>query len=87
MIVNKTDPVILTCHETANPTPSITWFKDGSLVGSADTLKFAIISRSEAAEYMCSVSNNSRVTRNANVYRHIQCVCKQICLVVIVRAT
>ena len=54
MIENETDLVIPTCHETANPTPSITWFKDGNLIGSGDTLKFAGLFPDQRLRNMCA---------------------------------
>ena len=63
---------IFHCTATGNPTPKITWTKDGRTVGEGDTLSIKT-NRNHAGIYLCSAENglNSTVSTSANL--DVQC--------------
>ena len=60
------------CEATGNPTPTITWTKDGKTVGERGTLSFAT-NRDDSGEYMCSADNGLDAPITASVFLDVQC--------------
>ena len=48
--------MVFNCAATGNPTPKITWIKDGITVGAANNLTFAA-SKNDSGKYWCSANN------------------------------
>ena len=61
---NEGTKVDVTCNTTGKPTPTVTWFREGSSKvyntgeGSA-TLSFSSVSRSDAGQYRCKANNTA----------------------------
>jgi len=64
--------VIFHCNATGNPTPKITWTKDGKTVGTKDTLSF-VTDRNHSGQYWCSAENGLNVTVKASAKLDVQC--------------
>lgn len=62
----------LHCVATGNPTPKITWTKDGKTVGRGETLRFEA-SRDQSGKYWCSAENGLNSTFNASAHIDVQC--------------
>ena len=79
IIVKPTDKIITEgnfvtfhCVATGNPTPKITWTKDGKTVGEGDTLSFET-NRTQSGEYWCSAENGVKAVVNASANLDVQC--------------
>ena len=69
--VREGEKVMLRCTAVGNPTPTITWTKDGKTVGTEDTLSFDA-TRNDSGEYQCSAGNGiSDITTTVNL--DVQC--------------
>ncbi len=66
--MNENKTVTFHCNATGNPTPKITWTKDGKTVGTGSELIFVAL-RSDAGRYWCSADNglSAGVKANANL--------------------
>ena len=67
VIIDEGD-LLLTCNATGNPTPSISWTKDGSLINASRDPRISIteqntklritnVSRADDGQYRCVASN------------------------------
>jgi len=74
--VTEGDETIFHCTATGNPTPKITWLKDGKTVASGDHYKFTA-NRNQSGKYWCSAENGLDVYINTSVYLDVQCKCKK----------
>ena len=70
--VSEGDIAAFHCTATGNPTPKITWLKDGKTVTTGETLGF-IASRNQSGKYWCSADNGLNNTANASADLDVQC--------------
>ena len=78
VIIDEGD-LLLTCNATGNPTPSISWTKDGSLINASGDPRISIteqntklritnVSRVDDGQYRCVASNSlGNATSNAAI--------------------
>ena len=66
------DLAIFFCDATGNPTPKITWIKDGETVGEGVTLNLEAY-RNQSGEYWCLAENELNEPVNTSVYLDVQC--------------
>ena len=64
--------MVFTCTATGNPSPEITWFKDGKPVTKGEKLMF-VTNRNQSGEYWCLADNGVNVTVNASASLDVQC--------------
>jgi len=60
------------CSANGNPTPKITWSKDGKTVGQGETLNITV-NRNDSGKYWCAADNGLREAVNASAYLDVQC--------------
>ena len=60
------------CNATGNPTPNITWTKDGEIVGSGAIISFSA-DRNDSGQYWCTADNGLDLTVNASANLEVQC--------------
>ena len=60
------------CTATGNPTPKLTWHKDGKTVGAGETLKVAA-HKNHSGKYWCSADNGLGLIINASANLNVQC--------------
>ena len=70
--VKEGDEAIFDCTARGNPTPKITWQKDGKPVASGDSYKFTA-NRNQSGQYWCSAENGLGLAINMSAYLDVQC--------------
>lgn len=68
----ENEEVTLNCTASGNPTPTITWIKNGKTVTEGETLSFEA-HRSQSGQYWCLAENGLEVSANASAYLDVQC--------------
>ena len=64
--------VTFRCSATGNPTPNITWTKDGKGVGSGNILRFQT-NRNQSGKYWCSAENGLNITADGSAFLNVLC--------------
>ena len=83
MIIDEGD-LLLTCNATGNPTPSISWIKDGSSISTGDdpriifgarneTLTITNVNGADRGQYRCVASNNLGNATSNPALLDVQC--------------
>ena len=62
----------LRCSAAGNPTPTITWMKDGQTVATGRSLTLGV-KKEDSGIYWCIADNGLRVTANASAFLNVQC--------------
>lgn len=70
--VNEADIAMFNCTATGNPTPKITWLKDGKTMATGDSLSFET-NRTHSGKYWCLAENGLEIAINASAYLDVQC--------------
>ena len=70
--VTEGDLAMFICDATGNPTPKITWIKDGETVDEGNTLNFEAL-RNQSGKYWCVAENGLNKTVNTSAYLDVQC--------------
>lgn len=73
MTIIEGDTATFYCNATGNPTPKITWSKDGKTVAKGETLSLEA-NRSQSGEYWCTAENGLNSTVNASANLDVQCM-------------
>lgn len=60
------------CAAIGNPTPTITWIRDGNTLAEGETLSLKT-NRSHSGKYWCSASNGLGAAVNASADLDVQC--------------
>jgi len=68
----ENERVTFLCTASGNPTPNITWVKDGSTLSTGDTLRF-MADRDLSGKYWCVADNGLGITIRAEADLDVQC--------------
>ena len=69
--VQEGDEASFHCGAIGNPTPKVSWFKDGRSIGTGNTLSFVAF-RNRSGEYWCSADNGLGSAINASARLNVQ---------------
>ena len=72
LTVDETDEATFQCTATGNPTPKITWIKDGRTVATGEMLKFKA-NRTNSGKYWCLAENRLNTTVSASAHLNVHC--------------
>lgn len=75
---NENERVTFYCNASGNPTPIITWLKDGTTVGTGNTLRFDSTWRYQSGRYWCEAQNGLNVTIRTSADLNVQCEYKHV---------
>ena len=70
--VTESENVTFHCNAIGNPTPKISWMKDGKTVAEGKTLSFET-NRNQSGKYWCLAENGLNSTVNASATLDVQC--------------
>ena len=70
--VREGDETTFHCTATGNPTPVITWLKDGKTVASGENLTLTT-NRNHSGQYLCSAENGLGDSISASFDLDVQC--------------
>ena len=70
--VREGDETTFHCIATGNPTPVITWLKDGKTVATGEAVTLTA-NRNDSGQYLCSAENGLGVNINASFDLDVQC--------------
>ena len=80
--VNEGSNVTFLCNATSNPSPTLSWTKDGNLINQSfnnivlsqdsQTLTINNVQRDDAGIYVCNATNNVNSV-SASAYLNVQC--------------
>lgn len=62
------------CTASGNPSPIMTWYKDGKIVDTGETLKFLAF-KNHPGKYWCSADNGLGSPINTSAELNVQCRC------------
>ena len=74
--------VTFTCEATANPAPTFSWIKDGSLANATSTIIFSSdnkqltiinVSRGDSGHYTCRATNDVKTVQSNSATLDVQC--------------
>ena len=75
---NEGTNVCVTCNATGKPTPTVTWFREGSskVYGTGEgsaALSFNSVRRSDAGQYRCKANNTAGTDKTAALSLVVHC--------------
>ena len=68
----ESEQVTFHCTATGNPTPTITWLKDGNRLAEGEKLSLTA-NRTHSGKYWCLADNNLDITVNTSASLDVQC--------------
>ena len=80
-IVTEGKLLTFQCAAAGNPSPKITWTKDGITMAEGDTLSFRP-NRTQSGKYWCSAENGVKSAVNASANLDVQCKYNNIIAIV-----
>ena len=74
-VIQEGKNVTLSCNVTWNPTPKITWTKDGSVKVLSEAERFTIlnVAREQAGDYVCTARNGMGTSANTTLTLTVHC--------------
>lgn len=74
-VIQEGKNVTLYCNVTGNPSPKITWTKDGSVKVLSGAERFIIlnVTRQQAGDYVCTARNGMGTSANTTLMLTVHC--------------